>query len=336
MLLILLLVQAVLTRDEKILTLEEAEKLRGADLEEYVRTHQMLFKVGVTPAAEEGMKHLMDFKYLDMPDEAPIVKVDSDEEPPDFFDARKQWPNCKSITYIRDQSKCGSCWAVSAAETMGDRLCVQSNGRINVHMSDTDILACCGEFCGHGCNGGYSFKAWTYMIEHGVVTGGRYRERGVCKPYSFHPCGNKTGQPYYGECPSTKYETPKCRTICQQGYNIKYPEDKYYGLTAYRPDKDEKEIRKEIMKNGPVQAAFTTYADFKLYKGGIYRHLAGERSGSHAVKLLGWGSENGTDYWILANSWGVTWGEDGGYFRMVRGENECGLEEKIYAGMMKV
>ncbi|PIO63882.1 hypothetical protein TELCIR_14505 [Teladorsagia circumcincta] len=44
----------------------------------------------------------------------------------------------------------GSCWAVSAASTMSDRLCIQTNGRKKMTLSDTDILACCGEFCGYG------------------------------------------------------------------------------------------------------------------------------------------------------------------------------------------
>ncbi|EYB96051.1 hypothetical protein Y032_0154g3013 [Ancylostoma ceylanicum] len=51
------------------------------------------------------------------------------------FDARTQWPECRSIGTIRDQSACGSCWAVSSAEAMSDEICVQSNSTIKVHHS---------------------------------------------------------------------------------------------------------------------------------------------------------------------------------------------------------
>ncbi|KIH56081.1 hypothetical protein ANCDUO_13743 [Ancylostoma duodenale] len=56
-------------------------------------------------------------------------------EIPESFDARASWPECKSIGMIRDESACGSCWAVSAASAMSDRLCVQSKGTIKVWSS---------------------------------------------------------------------------------------------------------------------------------------------------------------------------------------------------------
>ncbi|PAV79919.1 hypothetical protein WR25_23894 [Diploscapter pachys] len=49
--------------------------------------------------------------------------------------------------------------------------------------------------------------------------------------------------------------------------------------------------------------------------------------GGHAVKLVGWGTENGTPFWRIANSWNADWGENG-YFRILRGVDECGIEEK--------
>ncbi|KAK6059369.1 hypothetical protein COOONC_03006 [Cooperia oncophora] len=56
------------------------------------------------------------------------------------------------------------------------------------------------------------------------------------------------------------------------------------------------------MTNGPVVAAFTTYEDFKYYKRGIYRHTGGDAVGGHAVKVIGWGTENGVPYWKLQSS----------------------------------
>ncbi|KHJ99379.1 papain family cysteine protease [Oesophagostomum dentatum] len=89
------------------------------------------------------------------------------------------------------------------------------------------------------------------------------------------------------------------------------------------------------MTNGPVQATFAVYADFSKYKSGVYVHTAGARRGAHAVKIVGWGVQGKTPYWIIANSWNSDWGE-GGFFRMARGRNECGIEAAVYAGLMKV
>ncbi|XP_037952492.1 tubulointerstitial nephritis antigen-like [Teleopsis dalmanni] len=95
----------------------------------------------------------------------------------------------------------------------------------------------------------------------------------------------------------------------------------------------------EIFHSGPVQATMRIYRDFFAYSGGIYRHTGasrGSETGFHSVKLVGWGEEhNGIKYWIAANSWGPWWGEHG-YFRILRGENECGIEEYVLAAWPNV
>lgn len=91
----------------------------------------------------------------------------------------------------------------------------------------------------------------------------------------------------------------------------------------------------EILTNGPVEGAFTVYADFPNYKSGVYQHVTGGVLGGHAIKILGWGVENGTPYWLVANSWNPTWG-DKGYFKIKKGNNECGIESGIVAGLPKL
>ena len=66
----------------------------------------------------------------------------------------------------------------------------------------------------------------------------------------------------------------------------------------------------------------------------ILQHTNGFEEGGHAVKILGWGTDNGTPYWLVANSWDTDWGESG-FFRIRRGHNECGIEEAIVAGLPK-
>jgi len=95
-------------------------------------------------------------------------------------------------------------------------------------------------------------------------------------------------------------------------------------------------MQRELMTNGPVQVAFMVYKSFMSYKTGVYQKKSGEFTpeGGHAVKLVGWGTESGTDYWLVANSWNTNWGLDG-FFKIKRGSNECGIEKTgpPYAGM---
>jgi len=70
-------------------------------------------------------------------------------------------------------------------------------------------------------------------------------------------------------------------------------------------------IMSEIINNGPVQTGFSVYQDFINYKSGVYQHTTGSFLGGHAVKIVGYGVENGVKYWIVANSWDTNWGLDG-------------------------
>jgi cathepsin B len=85
------------------------------------------------------------------------------------------------------------------------------------------------------------------------------------------------------------------------------------------------------MTNGPVEISITVYDDFLTYKSGVYTHVSGSELGGHAVRMLGWGTENGVDYWLVANSWNNGWG-DNGFIKIRRGTNECGIEESVVAG----
>lgn len=78
------------------------------------------------------------------------------------------------------------------------------------------------------------------------------------------------------------------------------------------------------MTNGPVEASFDVFEDFLAYKSGVYHHVTGKNLGGHSIKILGWGVDQGTPYWLVANSWNEDWGEKG-FFRIKRGNNECGI-----------
>jgi len=94
----------------------------------------------------------------------------------------------------------------------------------------------------------------------------------------------------------------------------------------------ESDIMTEIYQNGPVEVAYDVYSDFLTYKSGVYVHTNGTYLGGHAVKMLGWGTDSGTPYWIVANSWNANWGNQG-YFWIIRGQDECGIEDEADAGV---
>jgi len=194
-------------------------------------------------------------------------------------------------------------------------------------------MTCCDE-CGDGCNGGYLMAAWQWWVSTGIVTGGNYTTKTGCLPYPLPPCEHHENGTHYPPCQHNVYPTPGCTHTCQAGYSTPYKQDKHFGKSAYAVDSDVSSIQQEIYTNGPVEAAFDVYADFLIYRSGVYQHKRGSLDGGHAVKILGWGTESGTPYWLVANSWNSDWGENG-YFKIIRGRDECGIESGIVAGMAK-
>jgi len=264
----------------------------------------------------------------------PLRDIQPLKDIPENFSSAENWPNCESIKEVRDQSTCGSCWAFGAAEAMSDRICIASGQKLQTRISTEDILTCCALSCGNGCNGGYPSGAFNYWKSQGVVTGWLYNTKNWCQPYTFAPCDHHTEGGKYGPCGASK-PTPKCDKNCVSGYPKAFAEDKIHASSVYSVPSQVSKIQTEIMTNGPVEAAFTVYNDFLTYKSGVYHHTSGSALGGHAIKIVGWGVESGTPYWLVANSWNEGWG-DNGFFKIRRGNNECGIEGQIVAGLPKL
>ncbi|CAJ0594667.1 unnamed protein product [Cylicocyclus nassatus] len=146
----------------------------------------------------------------------------------------------------------------------------------------------------------------------------------------WHTCKPK----YYGPYKSDTWKTPTCRSRCQFRYRKNYNEDKFWGRNSYYVLGNETDIRREIYDNGSVIATFQVYSDFSYYTKGVYIQKSGSKRGAHAVKIVGWGVDktSGTiPYWLVANSWNTDWGENG-FFRIIRGTDECGIESNIVGG----
>eukprot|EP00121_Abeoforma_whisleri_P001549 Awhi_evm2s1381 len=150
-----------------------------------------------------------------------------------------------------------------------------------------------------------------------------------CYPYEIPMCSHHV----QSKLPACKGEgpTPKCKVQCsEKNYGIAFNADKQFADSAYSVSGEEA-MQREIMENGPITVAYTVYADFPTYKSGVYQHVTGGMMGGHAVKMIGWGVEKGTPYWIINNSWNNQWGDDG-TFKILRGKNECGIENAGSAG----
>lgn len=253
---------------------------------------------------------------------------------PSDFDARTNWPKCSIISKIRDQSACGSCWAFGSTEAFEDSRCAMTGE--DKEFSTEDTAGCCsGLACGmsQGCNGGQPSAALSWMTKTGVVSGGDYPDAqnatGGCKAYALAPCAHHVPpSPQYPACPTKEYSI-KCSKVCDSGSNVTYADDKTKGVKASSLS-SVAGMQTAIMTGGPLAVAFEVYADFPTYRSGVYRHLTGSSLGGHAVEMIGWGVLNGTDYWLIKNSWNEQWG-DGGTFKILRGKDECGIEDDVTA-----
>ena len=276
-------------------------------------------------------------------------------EPPASFDAREKWAQCPTIGTIRNQGGCGSCWAFGATEALEDRFCVAGDtsiegkctsvsvGASEAGGSDDPAVGClspqflidCNTDAHRsppdgGCGGGFLDNAWEFLEKTGIPIES-------CDPYTecaYPPFSNCT-KPGVKPVPAPAKKGDRCplsKGVCDDGSPIKTFKAK--SAYAVGTPGDVAAIQKEIMTNGPVEVAFFVFSDFRNYKSGVYQKSdkAQGPEGGHAVKALGWGTEGGVDYWLIANSWSPNWGEDG-FFKIVRGKNECGIETTVAAGL---
>ena len=255
------------------------------------------------------------------------------KELPKEYNAVTAHSNCTVIAKVRDQSSCGSCWAFGSTESFEDRRCIATGE--DKEFSTEDTASCCQGFaCGFsmGCNGGQPSAALQWMSNVGVVTGGDYPDIGKgtsCRPYTLAPCAHHVpATSKYPKCPSNEYPTPQCTKQCSESkYPTDYSADKTKGSHAYSVSSVQ-QMMQELVNYGPLAVAFSVYSDFLTYKSGVYTHQTGQMLGGHAVEMVGYGTENGKDYWLVKNSWNEEWG-DNGYFKIARGTDECGIEDDV-------
>ncbi|NP_001126804.1 tubulointerstitial nephritis antigen [Pongo abelii] len=248
---------------------------------------------------------------------------------PEFFVASYKWPGWTHGPL--DQKNCAASWAFSTASVAADRIAIQSKGRYTANLSPQNLISCCAKNR-HGCNSGSIDRAWWYLRKRGLVSH-------ACYPLSKdqNATNNGCAMASRSDGRGKRHATKPCPNNVEKSNRI------YQCSPPYRVSSNETEIMKEIMQNGPVQAIMQVREDFFHYKTGIYRHVTSTNKESekyrklqtHAVKLTGWGTLRGAQgqkekFWVAANSWGKSWGENG-YFRILRGVNESDIEKLIIA-----
>ena len=260
-----------------------------------LKKRNLSYKTGITRFADltrqEFAKIYLNLNYgaMNVVNLKPY-KMNAKNDSPDSWD----WRDKNVVTDVKDQASCGSCWAFSAVGNL-EGLYAQKTGNL-VALSEQLLVDC--DYYDSGCNGGLMEYAFTYLEElGGIETEDDY-------PY--------TG--YQGDC---KADPSKFVDLTVTGYNA---------LCDFT-ECDEGEMKDFLYGTGPLSVALN--ADpLMWYESGIIDEDCDPTALDHGVLLVGYGTEDGVDYWLVKNSWGKGWGESG-YFRMVRGKGMCGINTYV-------
>lgn len=202
---------------------------------------------------------------------------------PDKFDWREQAPG-KTLTPIRSQGNCGSCWAFSTAATVADAIHIKDN-KPSFDISEQWEVSCNKD--GYSCGGGW----WVF---------GMFKDLGTVYEPDF---------PYEASDLPCKQNLP---------YHEKLESWAFVDTDSNVPSVEK--LKAAIYKYGPISVAVAADGGFQSYTSGVF-NSCGSSSLNHAVNLVGWNDAEGA--WIMRNSWGDSWGEKG-YMRIKYNCNQIG------------
>lgn len=203
------------------------------------------------------------------------------------------WRNKGAVTSVKDQGQCGSCWTFSATGAIEGAWAI-SKGQL-VDLSEQELVDCATgvSYGSHGCNGGQMEGAFKFVIEHGQCSLASY-------PYTA-----KDGT---------------CKT-CSSLAHISSCSD-------VKPN-DQISLKGAVAQQPVAVAISADTKIFQSYSSGVITSASCYTSLNHGVLIVGYGTENGQDYWNVKNSWGTSWGM-GGYVKIAKSSSTndpgvCGI-----------
>lgn len=278
----------------------------------------------------------MEHKRFVTSDQKVLKPLNNIKSLPDKFD----WRSLNAVTPVKDQGQVGTCWAFSATENLEGLYALKTKNLIN--LSVEQIVDCDGKFIrvnesNCGVYGGWPYLAFEYVKFAGGIESeddyGYCSGSGKCLPCS-PPGYNRT------ECGPP---VPFCRLSdsCQ----AKLDPSKFVADLKVkdwmRTSQNETDIAAQLMVNGPFSVALNAEL-LQFYFGGIFDpfdKICNRDALNHAVLLVGFGIDHSIifgqrPYWIVKNSWGRGWGEQG-YFRILRGKNKCGIVDQVTTAVLE-
>ena len=211
---------------------------------------------------------------------------------PDSID----WRQKGAVTPVKDQGQCGSCWAFSTTGAVEGAWAVKQ-GKL-VSLSEQQLVDCSKRYGNLGCKGGLMDSAFEYVIDNGLCSETAYPyESGTTKASgSCHACDSVVS---LSNCADVKAN-------------------------------DQLALRQAVATVGPVSIAIEADTRvFQSYSSGVITSTSCGTTLDHGVLIVGYGFENGIKYWLVKNSWGASWGEQG-YVKILRSESNndpgiCGI-----------
>ncbi|CAN6204589.1 unnamed protein product [Urochloa humidicola] len=204
----------------------------------------------------------------------------------------KDWREDGIVSPVKNQGHCGSCWTFSTTGAL-EAAYTQATGK-PISLSEQQLVDCAGPYNNFGCNGGLPSQAFEYIKYNGGLD-------------------TEESYPYQGVNGVCHFKAANVGVKVLDSVNIT--------LGA------EDELKDAVGLVRPVSVAFEVINGFRLYKSGVYTsdHCGtSPMDVNHAVVAVGYGVENGVPYWLIKNSWGADWGDEG-YFKMEMGKNMCGV-----------
>jgi len=202
--------------------------------------------------------------------------------------ASVDWRTKKVVTPVKDQGQCGSCWAFAVTEVLESAYAIK-NGELPV-LAPQELVDC--DTSSYGCAGGYPELALVYTLDHGLDKEADYPYKAVD-----------------GVC---------------QGTDTAYKMEKCFDVAV----NDEASMLDAVNVAPLVVLIEADQRVFQFYESGIIDASSCGLNLDHAVQLVGYGEENGKDYWLVRNSWGTSWGE-AGYVKLERNsaipQGTCGI-----------